>query len=178
MLAAGPGGVGVEDLAAWFTVTPGAVKLGPRRVDIGFLSSANLRGLALNLAAATAWGHWHPPEAPLELPDDPASSEFRHAVRRGRFRRREPGGAAAGVRVLDVGRMHTPAPQAGSGTHSSPVTHLRRGHWRRQRIGPRDGWRYEPRWIPPVVVNPGGEEGSQVTVYRLPVPPDTEAPDT
>jgi hypothetical protein len=67
------------------------------------------------------------------------------------------------------------APSAGDGSgRPSPATHLRRGHWRRQRVGPRHAWRYEPRLIPPVLVNPGAGPGEHVTVYRLPAPPRSD----
>lgn len=160
----------LADDVLWLTVVPAATKA-PRRLTVGRLSRARLRPLALNLAAATAWGDWHPPPAPLELPGDLTSAAFRKQLRRGVFRRREPSGAAVGVRVLDTQRMESRSTSVGTGTHASPVTHLRRGHWRRQRVGPREDWRHEQRFIPPVLVNPGHASDS-ITIYRLPEPPD------
>jgi hypothetical protein len=40
----------------------------------------------------------------------------------------------------------------GSGTHSSPSVHWRRGHWRRSPVGKREENRREWRWIQPVLV--------------------------
>lgn len=64
--------------------------------------------------------------------------------------------------------------EAGAGEwaiHASPITHRRRGHWRRQRVGPREDWYYERRLIAPIIVNPGGPSDDRLTIYRLPPPP-------
>lgn len=139
----------------------------------GQLHRSRLRPLVENLAAAVAWGDWQPPVGGFELPADADSSEFRRAINRGAFRRQEPRGVFGGVRVLDAPKMfrRRAADDAEvAGGHRSPATHLRRGHWRRQRVGPRDSWRYEPRFIAPVVVNPGAGRSDDVKVYRLPLP--------
>jgi hypothetical protein len=159
----------VGDLVLWLTVAPESPEQ-PRRLTPGLLSRSTLRPVALNLAAVAAWGDWHPPDV-LDLPDDPDSRIFRRQIRHSAFRRREPTGAAIGVRVLDSRRRTRHAASDGTGTHASPATHHRRGHWRRQRVGPRDHWHYERRHIPPVIVNPG-HEANAVTVYRLPDPPE------
>jgi hypothetical protein len=108
------------------------------------------------------------------LDDTIGTPAFRKAVRSSRFRRHEPAGGAVGVRVLDARRtiQHTD-PGEGGGTHASPVTHRRRRHWRRQRVGPRDDWRYERRLIAPTIVNPGHQApvDAPLTIYRLPPPP-------
>ena len=54
----------------------------------------------------------------------------------------------------------------GAGHHRS---HVRRGHWRRVRCGPRSDWHYEVRWIPPTSVGRSWTEGSD-RVYILPFP--------
>jgi hypothetical protein len=146
-----------------------------RGFAMGLRSRSSLNPFVANLAAAVSWGDWHPPEATLELPPAPGSPAWNDAVRSGRFRRQEPRGGFAGIRVLDVQQMHARAkparrPQDGEG-HASPVTHLRRGHWKRVRVGPRADWSYSPRWIPPVVVNPTNTGGTPLRVYRLPLPP-------
>jgi hypothetical protein len=139
----------------------------------GQLHRCRLRPLVENLAAAVAWGDWQPPVGGFELPADAGSSEFRRAINRGVFRRQEPRGVFGGVRVLDAPKMFRRLADddvQGAAGHRSPATHLRRGHWRRQRVGPRDSWRYEPRFIAPVVVNPGAGRSDEVKVYRLPLP--------
>jgi len=139
----------------------------------GQLRRSRLRPLVENLAAAVAWGDWQPPAGGFELPPDADSSEFRRATRRGAFRRQEPRGVFGGVRVLDAPKMFRQRAENEAeepGARHSPTTHLRRGHWRRQRVGPRDSWRYEPRFIAPVVVNPGAGRSDEVKVYRLPIP--------
>lgn len=39
------------------------------------------------------------------------------------------------------------------GTHSSPVTHWRRGHWRNQSVGPKNNRSSKNIWIEPILVN-------------------------
>lgn len=46
----------------------------------------------------------------------------------------------------------------------------RRGHFLRQRVGPRDEHLHELRWIPPVIVNAGGMPDVRPTVVVLPKP--------
>lgn len=162
----------LSDLIAFVLSEPAASHTGFHIVE-GNLATSRLAPLVRNLAAAVTWGSWTPPERDLGLPDDAQSPAFRDALRRGVFRRLEPRGAAGAVRVLDVARMARPRPRNdGDQGHASPATHLRRGHWHRYRVGPRDDWRHEPRWVPPVVVNPGGDPARTVSVYRLPMPPD------
>lgn len=108
-----PGGTGIPVERTWALLP-------------AMISRSTLRPVVLNVAAAVAWGDWHPPQA-VELPDDVDSGEFRRALRRGAFRRREPGGAALGVRVLDTTRTMRPQPRPAGGSHASPVAHLRRG---------------------------------------------------
>jgi len=183
-LFAGADGRGVADDALWLVTTnpdpaaPGISKLDRiRGIVSGRLSQSTLRPLAANLAAAVAWGAWRTP-AGADLPGEPGSRAWRKALRRGTVRRADRRGGLAGVHVLDVARIRPTARSqprpAGAEPRQSPVTHLRRGHWRRQRVGPRDTWHYEGRWIPPAVVNPSGPPNRTVTVYRLPTP-DTPA---
>lgn len=171
VIAAGPDGRGLDDLVMWLTVTETHDGLVTRRVDPGSLSASHLAPIVHNIAAAVAWGRWRQPQQALELPDDVASKDFGDALRRGQFRRREPSGAAAGVHVIDVAPPRAASSDHGPSSHASPVTHLRRGHSRRQRVGRRDDWRYETRWISPVLVNPSYAPGpGGLTVYRLPDP--------
>jgi hypothetical protein len=165
----------LDDLVMWLTAVPDHVDA-PRSLIYGWLSRSMLRHVAVNLAAAAAWGQWTAPTLGAGLDDTIDTPQFRKAVRTSRFRRHEPAGGAVGVRVLDARR--TMQPSAGTagegGTHASPVTHRRRRHWRRQRVGPRDDWRYERRLIAPTIVNPGHQPvDNPLTVYRLPPPPDT-----
>ena len=73
-----------------------------------------------------------------------------------------------GVRVLDIDATTTPRHPATRPGHSTArQSHLRRGHWRRQRVGAgrqATCW----TWVRPTTVNPAGTPtGAQV--YRLPV---------
>jgi hypothetical protein len=177
VLAEKPGG-GLADEVLWMvSVNPDATRPGTaldryRAMVWGQLSSARLSHVARNLAAAVSWAEWHEPDRRLVLPDDPVSRDWRKAVRRGEFRRHEPRGAAAGVRVLDVSRTPVGERVVGgdgqAGTHASPITHLRRAHWRHQRVGAGLAERRLVR-VPATVVNPGGGPLAPV-VYRVPAP--------
>lgn len=184
VLAEAPGG-GLADEVLWLVsadpdpARPGTAALDRYRATVwGRLSSSHLAPVAHNLAAALAWAQWREPERSLDLPADPSSRAWRKAVRRGEFRRAEPHGAAAGVRVLDVARTpvveRTSAPVPAGGTRASPVAHLRRAHWRLQPVGPGGTGRKLVR-VPATVVNPGSGPLRPV-VYRVPVPDDDPAP--
>lgn len=164
------------NLALWVLADPVAPKTRFHVVE-GLVDHSHLQPLLANLAGAVAWGDWAPPELSLPLPDDPSTTPFRDALRRGAFRRLEPRGAVAGVHVLDTRAMFRPRQSATADrAGTSPASHLRRAHWQRYRVGPRDDWQYEPKWIPPLVVNPGGPGPQRVTVYRLPIPPEGHDP--
>jgi len=188
VLTEAPGG-GLADEVLWLiSANPDPAKPGPSALDRfrttiwGRLSSARLAHVAHNLAATVSWAEWRKPERDLPLPDDPESRPWRKAVRRGEFRRHEPRGAAAGVRVLDVAR--TPVAdvvrdRTGDGVRSSPATHLRRAHWRQQPVGPGLSERRLVR-VPATIVNPGTTPLGPV-VYRVPSPDgpsETGAADT
>lgn len=178
VISEAPGG-GLSDDVLWLvSANPDPTRTGPSRLDRfravvwGRLSASRLAHVAHNLAATVSWAEWREPARRLELPSNPASGDWRKAVRRGEFRRHEPYGATAAVRVLDVSRtpvsdriVDTPA---GSAAHNSPVTHLRRAHWRHQRVGTGLAQRRLVR-VPATVVNPGGAPLGAV-VYRIPTP--------
>lgn len=160
----------LADLVMFVLAEPQAPKTRFHVVE-GCLSQSRLASLVQNLAAAVTWGAWQAPSG-FDVPEDSKSPEFRDAVRRGAFRRLEPRGAVGAVRVLDAPRMFqaSSVDRDNETLSSSPATHLRRAHWQRYRVGPRDDWRYEARWIPPVIVNPRQGPSRRVTVYRLPTP--------
>jgi hypothetical protein len=146
-----------------------------RSVVWGRRSRAHLAGVAENLAAAVACGEWREAR-PVTLPKDPGSRQWSRAVRRGEFRRREPHGGAGGVRVLDLARSAVAQPRTvasdGAGAdRASPVTHLRRAHWRLQPVG-RGGAERRLTRVAATVVCPGATP-MRTTVYRVPAP---EAP--
>jgi len=129
-----PGG-GLGDEVLWVLgANPDPARPGPGRFDRqralvwGRLSQAGLALVATNLAATVAWAEWHEPARRVSLPGDVGSKAWRRQARQGAFRRHEPRGAAAGVRVLDLKRSLA-AERAGAGDdgRAGPVTHLRRG---------------------------------------------------
>ena len=158
----------LDDLVMWLTAVPDHVDA-PRSIIYGRLASSMLRYVAVNLAAAVSWGQWTSPTLGLNLGDDPTAGEFREAIKTGRFRRVEPFGGAVGVRILDAKRTIRRNTLEADGTHASPVTHLRRRHWQRYRVGPREDWHYERRLLDPVIVNPANTKPqAPLTIYRLP----------
>jgi hypothetical protein len=179
VLSETPGG-GLADDVVWFvSVEPDPTQPDDlardrfRTLVWGRRSLSHLAGVANNLAAAVAWGEWRQARL-VDLPDDLDTKAWRKATRRGEFRRQEPQGAAAGVRVLDLARSptvgHAPAAdRAGSG-RASPVTHLRRAHWRSQPVGPGGRDRRLTR-VAATVVHPSGTP-MRTAVYRVSAPDD------
>jgi hypothetical protein len=180
VLAEAPGG-GLSDEVLWLVSTnpdpdlPSVVRQDRlRALMYGRLSSSHLAHVATNLAATVCWGEWQEARH-LDLPDEPRSRSWRKAVRRGEFRRHEPRGGAAGVRILDLGRSPivrrtVPGVPPDSPTRAAPVTHLRRAHWRLQPVGTGRSERRLVR-VQATVVNPGSTPLSPV-VYRIPAPED------
>lgn len=174
-----PGG-GLADDVLWFvSVAPDPTQPDDlardrfRTLVWGRRSLSHLAGVANNLAAAVAWGKWRQAR-PVDLPDDPRSKAWRKATQRGEFRRREPHGAAARVRVLDLARSptveHGRANDRTGGGRTSPVTHLRRAHWRFQPVGPGGQDRRLTR-VAATVVRPSATP-MRTAVYRVPAPED------
>ena len=62
-----------------------------------------------------AWGEWTKPSLDEQLDDDHTSPQFRRALKRGGFRRREPAGGAVGVHILEVRRTIQHARHPGGG---------------------------------------------------------------
>jgi hypothetical protein len=142
----------------------------------GFRSAATLAPLVTNVAAAVAWAVWRdPPPTPPDLPADASSRKLRKALKHNSYRVRERQGALVGVRTLDLARntaRSNRGEREGLGSvRTSPIPHMRSGHFRNVRVGPRNDFHYEPRWIPPTWVR-GDLEGAheRLTVRRVPPP--------
>lgn len=182
VLLAADGG-GVRDECLWLVRVPDpadATRSIGRAVVHGQVRDCAFRDQVANLATALAVSDWHVPGSggEAEVPADPRSPAFRKAVRKPSFPEHEATGAAGGVRVLT---LPTPpdedeeqpepeqdAPRDGSGR---PLrTHLRRGHWKRVRVGPRTDWQYRSVLILPTVVNAAAQNWRGVVVYRVPEP--------
>jgi hypothetical protein len=142
----------------------------------GWRRCADLGPLADNVAAAVAWGAWRQPPAIAEIPPDLQHNQLRKALKHNSVRVREREGALVGVHVLDLGRTTPAEPSANDGQPSaagrgSPIPHLRSGHFRRVRVGPRAAFHYQVRWIPPVWVQGDPDRAAQrLVIRRLPPP--------
>lgn len=141
----------------------------------GFRSAATLAPLVTNVAAAVSWAVWREPPPTPDLPPDPTPRQLRKAFKRNSVRVRERQGAFVGVRMLDLARNTARATRKerdspGPG-RASPIPHMRSGHFRNVRVGPRSDFHYEPRWIPPTWVR-GNLDGvdQRVVVRRIPPP--------
>lgn len=136
-----------------------------------WLTHATVAPLVYNLAAAIGWGEWKNPDDPPECLSEAATpKQQRKAWKKSVVRKAQSRGVFAGVHVIDMKRQGSYVKQEAAGTHASPVPHLRRGHVRRTRCGPRNDWWYERRWVPPTVVNASNQrEVDQVALYRLPL---------
>ena len=141
-------------------------------VSEGSLSRAAIAPVVRQLLTVVAWGAWNDPSA-SQLDSDPRSKAFRRALRNPVMQAQEPTGELAGVHVLAAPKPRPPTtdhqPSAG-GTHASPITHWRRPHPQRYRVGARQEWSYEIRWKPEQLINPDPNANTQL-VYRLPRPP-------
>jgi hypothetical protein len=147
----------------------------------GFRSAATLAPLVTNVAAAVAWAAWRDPPPTPDLPADPSPRQLRKALKRNSVRVRERQGALVGVRTLDLARNSARTPRAerdGPSTRrASPVPHMRSGHFRNVRVGPRNDFHYEPRWIPPTWVRGDLDDAEQrLVVRRVPAPTTWTSP--
>ena len=196
VLMSAEGGRGVRDECLWLLRVPDpadATRSIGRAVLPGQISGSAFAEPVANLTTALAVSDWHVPgdDGP-PLPRDPGSSAFRKATRKASFAESEAAGAAGGVRVL----MLPPVPPEEASSGEQPTgavdeqpgeqhneaedaerrrlrTHLRRGHWRRSRVGPKDDWSYRSVLILPTVVNADDQSWRGVAVYRLPEPEKT-----
>ena len=169
MLTAGVDGR-LTDGIGWMICTPPAEGSGldGRYVVLGRRSDAGWSNVIDLLASIICWGDWTAPE-PLTL-DLTADRSARRQIRKGKMCRLEEAGGLAGVLILDAARRSPTRPRDDAGTHASPITHVRSGHFKRVPVGPREEQRREVRWISPTIVNPDGAGTRQVRVYRLPAP--------
>jgi hypothetical protein len=126
-----------RDEVAWIVrvapVPPGRWRRG---IVLARKSAAGWRGLLELLTAVVAWGDWRPPPSIRDWTEQLSRQQLRQ-LRFGATKRAEELGALARVRVLETRPQQPRRPGAEGRPHASPVTHLRRGRWRRQPVGPR-----------------------------------------
>ena len=133
----------------------------------GRTSDADWVAVVEVIAAVVVWGDWPAPERLAPIAWD-AGRTSRRQMRKGRTRIVEEAGGLSNVVVLDARRRAPAGDASGVGSHPSPITHLRHGHFRRVPVGPREQQRHKVRWIPPTVVNPPGPGRETIRIYRLP----------
>ncbi|QXC46203.1 hypothetical protein [Rhodococcus qingshengii] len=120
------------------------------------LGSTAFRDQVINLAAVAAWGDWH----------SAAEETDGHITVRESADGESAARKDAAVRVLNVKATGRAESGAAQGTGAQVAPHIRRGHWRRQRYGPKRSLERRVR-IAPVLVNAArGDIGPRV--YRLP----------
>lgn len=160
----------LADGVGWMIRTPPVSQGGPdaRYLVLGRRSDAGWSRVVDLLASIICWGDWTAPEQ-MTL-DVGADRSARRQIRKGKLRRLEEAGGLAGVLILDATRRAPGRSRQSAGTHASPITHVRRGHFKRIVVGPREEQRREIRWIAPTVVNPEGVGTNKIRVYRLPAP--------
>ena len=109
-----------------------------------------------NIDAAVCWAGWDPTD------DSPPAVRVARRSHARPQRRKSPDRD----RIIPIDQTR-PSRYVDSGVGSAISPHKRRGHWRRQRIGPRDNWEYEIRWIRPTMV--GGQIAGDTPgrIYRL-----------
>jgi hypothetical protein len=135
------------------------VELQGRHVAVhGRRSQSVLKPMLENIAAAVCWGGW---SGDIEPP----------SIRR---RTRPLGRDAVEDRAQrpDIHEVSIRAPKNvrydSDVSGSRRAAFIRRGHWRRSRIGPRTDWEYKWVWIAPTYVGGVAPTDSPRTVYRLP----------
>jgi hypothetical protein len=121
-----------------------------------------------NLAAVAAWGDWHEPDTELTLPEHISPAQADRLRTDPTFRRLEPRGGTAAVRVLDITRTARHGTRTAVPTGRPVAPHMRRGHWRRQRFGP-GGLQVRRVRIAPTLVNASRYADAAPQVYRLPL---------
>jgi len=113
-----------------------------------------------SVLAGVALSCWHEPY-------DRESLNAARAITAG-----DANGEDLAVHILDVDATSPTATQSDRRSGHTPRAHLRRGHWRRQRVGP-GGSETRWTWVRPTTV--GGSTTATRQVYVLPVGPNHNA---
>jgi hypothetical protein len=158
VFVAGDDGARVDGVV-WILLAAGEVVALP-----GWSSAPQMAGLLTNLATYLSWGDFEAP-APTDrrrLDDPTRAAPTRSSGERGDDLWERPP-----VRVISTARRDIGDEGAPTGRTVEP--HTRRGHWRHTRVGPKDDWRYEVRWIAPTIVG-NADSDQRPGVYVLPEP--------
>lgn len=186
ILGSNPDGDGLaETFTAIVTMDPNTDTEAGHRADLaplvvavdGMWRQSVFAPVVANIAALLTWGSWDDPQPGPSLPS--SSTAVRKVVRTSAFRKAVRNGTFDGTRVIDIGSVTTRRGPDQGGTHASPRAHLRRGHWRRVRVGLNGGpttgedavegktFARVPRRIPPTIVNQGSGAVPATRTYKV-----------
>jgi hypothetical protein len=135
-----------------------------RYVLPGKRSGSRLAPMIQNLAAAATFSGWSN-QAPSWKP--PTGSTSKRAERSTGPARVPPPEVVNTVTV----RANRRASSFHQTTSTSNSPHVRRAHWHRYRVGPRDNWKYEFRWLAPMWVGGQPPPDRPDKVYVVPTLP-------
>lgn len=155
VLIAGSDGAGLSDSVLWLADVDGQHFVVPGR-----RSKSVLNPMLENIAAGVCWGGWS-----RDLAEPPT---IRRAASRGRLDAGAPHDVASTVHEVRIHARRNDRYSTSEAAGAGRTPHVRRGHWRRSRVGPRDDWHYEWRWIDATYVGGAPPPDSPRTVYRLP----------
>jgi hypothetical protein len=127
-----------------------------RLIVPGSRSRSLLGPILGNLDAAICWAGWDPTD------DSPPAVRTAHRA----MIAKRPASRSLPQGTIQIRRRQRRR-YVDSGVGPAKSSHARRGHWRRQRIGPRDAWHYEYRWIHPTIVGGHLPPDTPGRVYRL-----------
>lgn len=151
----------LSDRVLWLVDTPGTqIKDGEPQernytsIIFGSIRRSGMAQVVHNAAAMVCLGPWDLREVEGQQVR-PVGARAQQRADGTDTRHRDP---LLRIRVLATERLVPAAAAEEGGAERTVRSHLRRGHWRRQRVGPREAWMYRPAWIHPTVVNPGAQE--------------------
>ncbi|MHB1762662.1 MAG: hypothetical protein ACYCS4_07985 [Acidimicrobiales bacterium] len=155
----------------WMLRTP----VPPWKLEVlpGTLSKPSAAHLAHGTAACLAWGHFRDtPSPPDRLPSPEDRRGWDEVAKRSKWRHAVERGSLLGLRILDIQSVSDHPDHHSSSASNVPADrhiapHLRRGHWRNVRVGPRSNWHYEARLITPTWVHGRSPAARSVVVLRI-----------
>jgi len=126
----------------------------------GSIQRCGLQNEIYAVAAMVAWGPWQEAQPAHPIAGQRNAPHYLNA---------EDRPAPPTFVYLRVPQENHPSIQVDQNEPAYTMrTHMRRAHWRRQRVGPRSDWAYKRVWIRPSIINPGGVEIPGAVVNVVP----------